>query len=120
MVLGMISENMRIINVKTVENIPTRAFPYTSITRDPTIEAPTVFAIVLRHKIAEIGLSVFCLSLLSLSAPLIPWSSSPVIKDRGVESRVASSIEHNAERAMERSIIIYISCSAISVISLYS
>jgi hypothetical protein len=61
---------------------------------------------VLRHRIAEIGLSGFCLSFLSLAAPLAPCSSNPVTKDKGVDKRVASSIEHRADNAMETTIII--------------
>ena len=72
----MISEKMRIAKVKMVENIPTRASPYTSYTNDPTIEAPMVFAMVLIHRMAEIGLSEFCLSFLSLCAPLLIFQTA--------------------------------------------
>ena len=102
----MISEKKSIQRVKMVEKIPTMASPYTSYTNEPTIDAPTVFAIVFRHKIADIGLSGFCLSLFRRAAPLIPCSSRPVTKDNGVESNVASSIEHKADNAMETIIII--------------
>ena len=97
----MISEKIRIQNVKMVEKTPTKASPYTSYTSEPTMDAPTVFAIVLRQRMAEIGLSGFCFSLLSLCAPFTPWSSRPVIYDNGVESKVASSIEHKADNAIE-------------------
>ena len=84
----MISEKKRIMRVKTVEKAPTRASPYTSYTREPTIDAPTVFAIVLRQSIAEIGRSVFCLSFFNLAAPLTPCSSRPVMNDKGANSAV--------------------------------
>jgi hypothetical protein len=111
----MISEKMRMQRVKIVEKTPTIASPYTSYTNDPTIDAPTVFAMVFRHRIAEIGLSEFCLSLFSLAAPLTPCSSSPVMYDKGVERRVASRVEHNADSKIEISIMKYMSCSSIEL-----
>jgi hypothetical protein len=65
-----------------------------------------VLAIVLRQRIAEIGLSEFCLSFLRLLAPFTPLSSRPVTYESGVERRVASNIEHKADNAMETAIII--------------
>ena len=70
------------------------------------MDAPTVFAMVLRHNIADIALSGCCLRLLRRAAPFTPCSSRPVIYDKGVESNVASSIEHSAESTIEASIII--------------
>ena len=77
------------------------------------MDAPTVLAIVLTQRIAEIGLSGLCLRRLSLLAPLTPCSSRPVTYEMGVERSVASKVEHKADNAMETSIIIYIYCSNI-------
>mgnify|MGYP002518989882 CR=1 FL=1 len=47
--------------------------------------------------IAEIGLSIFCFKRFNRKAPLMPCVSKEVTYDIGVESKVASSNEHNAE-----------------------
>ena len=116
MVFGIISENMRISNVKIAEKMPTSVFPYTSMTREPTIAAPTVLAMVFTQRMADIGRSVFCFNDFNRLAPFTPWSSSPVIYESGVESNVASRTEHSAETAIEAIIHKYIACSSMMLI----
>ena len=72
------------------------------------MDAPTVFAIVLRQRIADIALSGLCLSFLRVEAPFTPCSSSPVMNESGVERSVASRVEHSAESATDIIIIMYI------------
>ena len=56
-VFGMISEKTRITNVRTAEKRAIHPSPKTSSAIAPPMAAPTVWAMVLRVRIAEMGSS---------------------------------------------------------------
>lgn len=106
MVLGIISENTRMRKVNTPDTTPTKRLVSSDVAQrvaaypaavEPTSDAPTVLAMVLTTRMAEIGRSMFVLYCLRRSQPLAPCVSRVVMYDMGVERSVASSTEHSAE-----------------------
>ena len=61
MVFGIISDATRISSVSTAEVTPNHSLPNTLSLCAPTPAAPTVCAMVLSVRIAEIGRSMSCL-----------------------------------------------------------
>ena len=75
MVFGIISEKTRIRMVVIALTTPNHALPKTIVACWPTPAAPMVLAMVLRLRMAAIGLDDSCLYCLNLTAGLYPSSS---------------------------------------------
>ena len=99
MVLGIISENINISIVVMAETSPNHSFPNIRVVCLPTPAAPIVLAMVLRDRIAAIGLSISVFSFMNNSAFLSPSSSLILIKETGVDINTDSSSEHKKEIA---------------------
>ena len=97
MVLGMISDKTRIRIVSTAEIIPKYTSPKTLTASAPTPAEPTVWAMVFKERMAEIGLSISCFKRFINGAFFAPSCSFMVMKETGVERRTASRTEHKKD-----------------------
>ena len=97
MVLGMISEKMRIRMVVIAEMRPNHSLPKTRAVCRPTPAAPMVLAMVLSERMAAMGLSMLSLRRRNSPAFLLPSSWSIVRYDTGVDIRTDSRTEQTKE-----------------------
>ena len=93
MVLGMISEKMRIRMVVIAEMRPNHSLPKTRAVCRPTPAAP----MVLSERMAAMGLSMLSLRRRNSPAFLLPSSWSIVRYDTGVDIRTDSRTEQTKE-----------------------
>ena len=100
MVLGMISEKMRMSRVITADTRPNHWLPKTCVACWPTPAAPMVLAIVLSDRMAANGRSVEVLYFLNRIAVLSPSSSFMMMNESGVESNEDSRVEQRKEMAI--------------------
>lgn len=105
-VLGKISEKTRISKVKTADTTPIKKLVSSLVLKwsdaypaacEPTREAPTVFAMVLTTRMADIGRSMLVLNFFKRCHPGAFCVSSVDMYDIGVDKSVASRSEHIAE-----------------------
>jgi hypothetical protein len=96
-VLGIISEKIRIASVRIAEITPKYASPKIMEACAPTPAAPIVCAIVFKDKIAERGLSILLLRFRKVVARLDPSSSLTFKNVSEEESKTDSIIEHKKD-----------------------
>ena len=98
-VLGIISEKKRIINVIIAENRPNQTLPNTTVALAPAPTAPAVLAMVFKVKMAASEWSTLsCFSRFKSAARLGRLSFRLSIYEGVTLNRTASDMEHRNER----------------------
>ena len=96
-VLGTISEMIRIARVSTAEITPNQRLPKISVASAPAPAAPTVWAMVLSVRIAEMGCSMRPRRASMRRPEGRPASASTCRCESGTDSSTASHMEHRNE-----------------------
>ena len=100
MVLGIISEKMRMDSVISADASPNQRLPNTSVTCAPTPAEPMVLAMVLSDRMAAMGRVLSVLYRLKRAAGAYPSSSRMVIYEMGVDISTDSRMEQRKEMRM--------------------